>query len=60
MGCAYLSLKPGASLDAPAVIAACGASLAAYKRPKHIRFIDAIPRNANGKAQKAELRQMPL
>ncbi len=60
VGCAYLTLKPGASLDAAAVIEACSGSLAAYKRPKHVRFIDAIPRNANGKAQKAELRLTPL
>jgi fatty-acyl-CoA synthase len=60
VGCAYLVLRPGVSLDAAAVVAACSASLASYKRPKHVRFIDAIPRNANGKAQKAELRARSL
>jgi fatty-acyl-CoA synthase len=60
VGCAYLVLRPGVSLDAEAVAAACKASLASYKRPKHVRFIDAIPRNANGKAQKAQLRARPL
>ena len=55
-----LVLRPGVSLDAEAVAAACKASLASYKRPKHVRFIDAIPRNANGKAQKAQLRALPL
>jgi fatty-acyl-CoA synthase len=60
VGCAYLVLKAGASLDAAAVTAACSAALASYKRPKHVRFIEAIPRNANGKAQKAELRARPL
>jgi fatty-acyl-CoA synthase len=60
VGCAYVVLKPGVEMDPPAVIAALVSQLASYKRPKHVRFIDAIPRNANGKAQKAELRALPL
>jgi fatty-acyl-CoA synthase len=60
VGCAYLVLKPGVEMDAAAVVKAVSASLASYKRPKHVRFIVAIPRNANGKAQKQELRALPL
>jgi fatty-acyl-CoA synthase len=60
VGCAYIVLKPGAVLAESQVVEACGQWLASYKRPKHIRFIDSIPRNAGGKAQKIILRQRPL
>jgi fatty-acyl-CoA synthase len=60
VGCAYVVLKPGVEMDAATAVAAWSPSLASYKRPKHVRFIAAIPRNANGKAQKQELRALPL
>ena len=34
----------------------CAARLAKYKRPRHVRFVDALPRNALGKVVKADLR----
>ena len=34
----------------------CRARIAAYKRPKAVVFVDALPRNANGKVDKNELR----
>ncbi len=39
------------------IAAALKGELAAYKRPKHIEVIGALPRNAMGKVQKAELRK---
>ncbi|MEI9892150.1 MAG: AMP-binding protein [Caulobacteraceae bacterium] len=60
VGCAYVALKPGVEMDAKQIIDGCSQWLATYKRPKHVRFIDAVPRNAAGKAQKAILRQRPL
>jgi fatty-acyl-CoA synthase len=60
VGCAYIVLKDGAKLDAEQVITACADYLAPYKKPKHVRFIEAIPRNAAGKAQKHVLRAMGL
>jgi fatty-acyl-CoA synthase len=60
VGCAYIVLKDGAELTAEAVIQASAARLAPYKRPKLVRFIEAIPRNAAGKAQKHVLRDRPL
>ena len=56
VGCAYIVLKEGARLEAEDVILACAQYLAPYKKPKHVRFIEAIPRNAAGKAQKHVLR----
>ncbi len=60
VGCAYIVLRPGHALDAAEIVAACGRWLAPYKRPRHVRFIDSVPRNAGGKAQKTILRQRSL
>ena len=54
---AVLAARPGARLDAEAVADAARAELAAYKRPKHLALVDALPRNAMGKIEKATLRQ---
>ncbi len=35
----------------------CRAHLAPYKRPRHLMFVDALPRNASGKVLKARLRE---
>ena len=60
VGAAYIVLKEGAALEAEQVILACAQYLAPYKKPKHVRFIEAIPRNAAGKAQKHVLRAQGL
>ncbi len=57
-GKAFLVLEPGASLSPDEVIAACKQSLAGYKIPRHVVFIDKLPRNAAGKVLKTELRQL--
>ena len=41
----------------PEIIARLSSSLAKFKVPKRIFFVDELPRNAMGKVQKAELRQ---
>jgi acyl-coenzyme A synthetase/AMP-(fatty) acid ligase len=46
---AYIVLRDGAVPDANKLAAHCEAHLAAYKRPRAIVFLDALPRNANGK-----------
>jgi malonyl-CoA/methylmalonyl-CoA synthetase len=43
--------------DEAAMIAALRSRLAGYKTPKRVVFVDALPRNAMGKIQKALLRQ---
>ena len=60
VGCAWIVLQDGVALEAEHVIAACAQYLAPYKKPKHVRFIDAIPRNAAGKAQKHVLKARGL
>ena len=46
----------GAGLDAAAVADFCAGKVAAYKIPKDVVLVDALPRNANGKVLKTELR----
>lgn len=53
---AFIQLKPGATLDAAQVIEHCRTHLASYKKPKHIRFTEELPRNSSGKVLKYELR----
>jgi acyl-coenzyme A synthetase/AMP-(fatty) acid ligase len=52
---AFVVLRPGAEPDEEAMIAWCGERLAAYKAPRAIRFLDALPRTANGKVQRKRL-----
>ncbi|MEX1105120.1 MAG: AMP-binding protein, partial [Ilumatobacteraceae bacterium] len=46
-----------AELDVDAVRAACRAHLAPFKVPKRVHVVDALPRNAMGKVEKAVLRR---
>ena len=41
------------------LIAWCADRLAKYKRPRQVRFLDTLPRNALGKVVKSELRPPP-
>jgi malonyl-CoA/methylmalonyl-CoA synthetase len=54
---AVVVAEPGAALDEKAVVAGVASDLAKYKQPKRVFFVDALPRNAMGKVQKAELRK---
>jgi malonyl-CoA/methylmalonyl-CoA synthetase len=42
--------------DEAAILAALDGRLAAYKRPKRVVMVEALPRNAMGKVQKNLLR----
>ncbi len=53
---AFVTLKPGQSLDAATLIAYTREHLAHFKAPKHIVFGD-LPKNATGKIQKFVLRE---
>jgi fatty-acyl-CoA synthase len=55
-GKAFLVVHPGAEVVPDDVIAACKEHLAGYKVPRHVAFIDVLPRNAAGKVLKTELR----
>ena len=51
----YVVLKPGETMTAEEVIAHCRESLAPYKVPTQVEFIDAIPRTNVGKPDKKVL-----
>ncbi len=54
---AVVKRRSGAgALDAEAIIAATRRELAAFKTPKHVVFVDELPRNSMGKVQKNLLR----
>jgi long-chain acyl-CoA synthetase len=41
------------------VIAHCRRELAAYKVPKQVRFLEALPKSAVGKILRKDLRELP-
>ncbi|MGZ4710859.1 MAG: class I adenylate-forming enzyme family protein, partial [Acidimicrobiales bacterium] len=53
---AFVVARPGHQLDADELRASCAERLADYKVPRSIWFLDELPRNANGKVVKGELR----
>ena len=55
--CAFVELKPGASVTADAIIAHCKANLAGYKVPRHVVFGE-VPKTSTGKIQKFKLREL--
>ena len=55
-GMAIVAVKPGHTLTEVEIHAHCEANLARFKRPRLIRFVDALPRNATGKIHKPTLR----
>jgi acyl-coenzyme A synthetase/AMP-(fatty) acid ligase len=53
---AFIVLKPGAHLSAETVKAYAGEHLAAYKCPREVVFLEALPRTANGKVKRNALK----
>ncbi len=49
--------RHGAALVPDAIVAALRSAIAHFKVPKHVRIVDALPRNAMGKVQKKLLRE---
>lgn len=56
-GMAIIVRKPGSSLSEAEIIEHCKRSLAKFKVPREVRFVDALPRNAAGKVLKRTLRE---
>jgi acyl-CoA synthetase (AMP-forming)/AMP-acid ligase II len=52
---AYVVLRTGQHADAKNVQEFCRTRLASFKRPEHIEFIEALPKNALGKILRKEL-----
>ena len=56
---AFVQARPGATIDLKALKARCAESLSGYKRPKAIKILESLPRNAVGKLDKKSLRAGP-
>ncbi|WP_369792141.1 AMP-binding protein [Herminiimonas sp. CN] len=56
--CAWIVLRPGASLDAAALRTFCEGQIAHYKIPRYMRFVDAFPMTVTGKVQKFKMREV--
>jgi fatty-acyl-CoA synthase len=57
VGMAIIAVKPGHSVTEAEIYAHCEANLARFKRPRVIKFVNALPRNATGKIHKPTLRK---
>jgi long-chain acyl-CoA synthetase len=55
----FVAKAAGASLTEADVIAHCRRELAAYKVPKEVRFLKALPKSAVGKILRKDLRGLP-
>ena len=53
---AYVALRPDATAGPDDLIAWCRERLAAFKYPRRVTLVDALPRSATGKVLKAQLR----
>jgi long-chain acyl-CoA synthetase len=52
---AFVTLRPGASVDEQTLIAFCKARMSAYKYPRSIEFLEALPKTSTGKVLRREL-----
>jgi acyl-CoA synthetase (AMP-forming)/AMP-acid ligase II len=54
---AVIVLRQGAKIDEAALMSFCREHLAGYKTPRSVEFVDALPRNPQGKVLKRVLKQ---
>ena len=55
---AYIVLKPGGSADAEEIIGYCRKHMAAYKVPREVQFVPALPTTSSGKIMRRELKTL--
>ncbi|MBX3408035.1 MAG: AMP-binding protein [Phycisphaeraceae bacterium] len=55
---AYVELREGAAFDERDVQRHCREHLAGYKVPRHVRVLEALPRNPTGKVMRRELKKL--
>jgi len=56
--CAFIVPQSGAARDATALITHCRGQIASYKKPRHVFYVESLPRIHNGKVDKKQLRAM--
>ena len=55
---AFIVARSGAEVSTAALDRLCLDHIARFKRPRHYRFVDALPKNNYGKVLKTELRRL--
>ncbi len=55
---AYVVLRPGATATEAEIIDYCRPHLAAYKRPRSVRFVSDLPKTSTGKVMRRELKTL--
>jgi len=55
---AYVVLRPGATAAQEEIIEHCGPHLAAYKRPRSVRFVPDLPKTSTGKIMRRQLKTL--
>ena len=55
---AVAALKQGATLEFASLKSWCEGKMSSYKIPKHLRIVEALPRNAMGKVTKPSLKEL--
>jgi len=58
--CAWIRLKPGASMTEDEVKCFCRGRIADYKIPRYVVFVEEFPITVTGKVQKFKLREMGI
>jgi acyl-CoA synthetase (AMP-forming)/AMP-acid ligase II len=54
---AAIVVKPGVDTDRDDILLFCRKSLASFKVPSYVEFVDELPRNAGGKVVKGQLKE---
>ena len=55
---AFVALKEGTTLEFDSLKSWCEGRMSSYKIPKHLKLVDALPRNAMGKVTKPSLKEL--
>jgi acyl-coenzyme A synthetase/AMP-(fatty) acid ligase len=53
---AFVVRRPGQTVTSESIIDHCQKAIASYKRPREVRFLEALPKLPNGKIEKYKLR----
>ncbi|GAC1520998.1 MAG: AMP-binding protein [Vulcanimicrobiaceae bacterium] len=56
--CAWIVVRPGATVSDEDIRAFCRGAIAHYKVPRYVRFVDAFPMTVTGKVQKYLMREI--
>ncbi len=58
--CAWIKLKAGCGCTPDELQEFCRSSLARYKVPRYVKFVEAFPQTVTGKIQKFKIRELMI